>query len=133
MADRSLTLFELHLHEGVTLSATNTAPFRALRGDGDEVDEVAAEMDETGEIGEIDETDETDETIDDFEDDTEEGDESRGRGTLALLLLGVAVGAYLAVRLLRSDDDLAELEDLADAAVDAADAAEPETGESAEQ
>lgn len=132
MADRSLTLLELHLHEGVSLSATNTAPFRALRGRrDDEADEGMEEMEEMEEMD--DEMDEMDEEIDDLEDEIEELEESRGRGTLALLLVGVAVGAYLALRLLRSDDDLAELEDLADAAVDA-DAAEPgaEPGESAE-
>ena len=130
MADRSITLFELHLHEGVSLSATNNSPLRALRGSDEEPEEAEteeAEAEET-EAEEMEaEMDELEEEMDELEEEVEEMEESRGRGLLMLLLIGAAVGAYVAVRMLGGDDldDLEELDDLADRAAEEEETAEP--------
>jgi hypothetical protein len=118
MADRSITLFELHLHEGVSLSATNNSPLRALRGSDEEAEEAEAEETEAEEM---------EAEMDELEEEVEEMEESRGRGLLMLLLIGAAVGAYVAVRMLGGDDldDLEELDDLADRAAEEEETAEP--------
>jgi len=125
MADRSITLFELHLHEGVSLSATNNSPLRALRGSDEEPEEAEAEETEAEEMEA--EMDELEEEMDELEEEVEEMEESRGRGLLMLLLIGAAVGAYVAVRMLGGDDldDLEELDDLADRAAEEEETAEP--------
>jgi cell division protein FtsB len=122
MADRSITLFELHLHEGVSLSATNNSPLRALRGSDEEAEEAEAEAEEMEA-----EMDELEEEMDELEEELEDMEESRGRGFLMLLLIGAAVGAYVAFRMLGGDDldELEELDDLADRAAEEEETAEP--------
>jgi hypothetical protein len=98
------TLFELHVHDGMEFSATNTAPAIGRSADEDE---------EYAELAAVD-----DETQEDADADT---DESSGRsvGPVALLL-GVVALAVLAIAFRKfkgSDADLeiAELDDFSEA------------------
>jgi hypothetical protein len=97
------TLFELHVHDGMEFSATNTAPAIGRSADEDE---------EYAELAAVD-----DETQEDADADT---DESSGRsvGPVALLL-GVVALAVLAIAFRKfkgSDADLeiAELDDFSE-------------------
>ena len=91
MTDKSLTLLELHLHDGLSFSATNTAP--AIGGsDEAAADGGGAEGDDAGETG------------------------SSGLRVGALVALVLLVALALAAKYLRGDDDLEELVDLDDVA-----------------
>jgi hypothetical protein len=100
------TLFELHVHDGMEFSATNTAPAIGRSADEDEeYAELAAVDDETQEDADAD----------------ADTDESSGRsvGPVALLL-GVVALAVLAIAFRKfkgSDADLeiAELDDFSEA------------------
>jgi hypothetical protein len=88
MTDKSFTLLEVHLHDGLSFSATNTAP--AIGGSGEDgTDSEAA---------------------------TEAGEEtySVGLRTGALVALVLLVALAVAAKYLRGDDDLGELADLDD-------------------
>lgn len=108
MGDRSLTLFEVHLHDGLNLSATNTAP--AIGGDDangdDEGEAVGSDID-----------------IEDTGADADrEGDESSGPGAGFAVLVGLVLVAALAVaarKLMGDDEDLEQLEELDDLAAEA--------------
>jgi hypothetical protein len=105
MGDRSLTLFEVHLHDGLSFSATNTAPAIGS-DDGDEEDDAVG----------------TDIEIEDTEADTgSERTESAGPGAGLAVLVGLVLVAGLAVaaRKLMGDDDLEQLEELDDLAAEA--------------
>jgi hypothetical protein len=95
----SFTFFEIHLHDGFSLS--NSAPF-VSGGDDEEYEELEAEREEDleEEIGE----------------EIEEYEESSGSGAgRALLVLVLLVGAALAVKKMTGgDDEYEELEDLDD-------------------
>ncbi|WP_161596539.1 hypothetical protein [Salinigranum halophilum] len=101
------TLFELHVHDGLEFSATNTAPAIGRSADEDE-DEAYEELEAVAGEGAASESDDT-------------ADESSGRrvGPLALLLGVVALAVVaVAVRKLRGSDadlEIAELDDLTDA------------------
>jgi len=100
------TLFELHVHDGLEFSATNTAPAIGRSADEDE-DEAYEELEAVAGEGAASESDDT-------------ADESSGRrvGPLALLLGVVALAVVaVAVRKLRGSDaelEIAELDDLTD-------------------
>jgi hypothetical protein len=105
MADKSFTFFEVHLHDGFSISGTNTAP--AIGGPDDESEaEASAAIDAA----------ETDE-----ESEYETGDRSFGAGDGAKVLLGLVLVAGLAVaaRVLMGGEDLEELEELDDLAAEA--------------
>jgi hypothetical protein len=100
------TLFELHVHDGMEFSATNTAP--AIGRSADEDDEEYAEL--------------ADVVDDETEEDANAGtDESSGRSVgPAALLLGVVALAVVAIALRKfrgSDADLeiADLDDFSEA------------------
>ena len=110
------TLFELHVHDGMELSAKNTAPaigrslFSRVKGDSDaeDVDEEYEELEEV-----VDDDDDTDDADADEDDAT-----SRAPGPLGLLV-GLVVLAVLAIaiRKLRGGDtdlEIAELDDLSE-------------------
>ncbi|WP_318569210.1 hypothetical protein [Salinigranum marinum] len=97
------TLFELHVHDGMEFSATNTAP--AIGGADDEVaEEEYEELEASVEEG-----------------DAESADEDAGRSVGPVsLLVGLVVLAALAfaIRKFRGDDtdlEVAELDDLTEA------------------
>ncbi|MFC5366070.1 hypothetical protein [Salinirubrum litoreum] len=102
MGDRSLTLFEVHLHDGLSFSATNTSPAIGVGDDESEGTEIDVEDDETA-----------------FE--TAGDDESAGVGNGVKVLIGLVLVAGLAVaaRKLMGTDDLEELEELDDLAAEA--------------
>jgi hypothetical protein len=104
MGDRSLTLFEVHLHDGLSFSATNTAP--AIGGDGGE-----RESEETDVETEAADPDEG------FEDG--ESESAGGNGLKVLIGLVLVAGLAIAARKLMGDEDLEQLEELEDLAVDA--------------
>lgn len=97
------TLFELHVHDGMEFSATNTAPAIGRSADEDE---------EYAELAAVD-----DETQEDADADT---DESSGRsvGPVALLLGVVALAVVaIALRKFRGSDadlEIAELDDFSE-------------------
>jgi hypothetical protein len=97
------TLFELHVHDGMEFSATNTAP---AIGRSDEAE--SEEYVDAAEGGEM-----------ETETDTDEPDTSGGSSRLRSLLVGVVFLAVVAVavRKLRgggADLEIAELDDLTD-------------------
>ncbi|WP_311171913.1 hypothetical protein [Halobellus ordinarius] len=88
MTDKSFTLLEVHLHDGLSFSATNTAP--AIGGSGEDgTDSEAA-------------TEEAEETY------------SVGLRTGALVALVLLVALAAAAKYLRGGDDIGELADLDD-------------------
>lgn len=97
------TLFELHVHDGVELSATNTAPaIGRSKADDEEYEELAEYVDDGDADG----------------DERDGDDDASGRGMTPLKLLvsvvAIAVLAY-AVRRFRGGDaelEIAELDDL---------------------
>jgi hypothetical protein len=98
------TLFELHVHDGMEFSATNTAP--AI---GDWVsDDTVEELEEYVDAGDGDEAEASD----------SEGGASGGRSLLPLLVGVVALATVVvAVRKLRGGDadlEIAELDDMTD-------------------
>jgi hypothetical protein len=101
MADRSLTLFEIHLHDGFSLS--NSAPFVG------EVEEPDAETEEATAV-----------EIEGEEAEPGEAEAEAGSGSgaaRALLVFALLVGAALAVRRLKGGaDEYEELEELDDLA-----------------
>ena len=99
------TLFELHVHDGMEFSATNTAP--AIGGAAEEVAELAEYVDAD------DATDEADEASDE-----DAGESSRSLLPLVVAVVVLAVVA-VAVRKFRGRDtelEIAELDDLVDEA-----------------
>jgi hypothetical protein len=98
------TLVELHVHDGMEFSATNTAPAIGGGADDEEADEEYEELEASVEEG-----------------DAESTDEDGGSVGPLSLLVGLVVLAALAVaiRKLRGDDtdlEVAELDDLTEAA-----------------
>jgi ferric-dicitrate binding protein FerR (iron transport regulator) len=108
MADRAL--FEIHLHDGITFSPTASGFGGWRRGD-DEADEVEEEMDEMEE-----EMDEMEDEMEELEDEMEELEESsRGPGRMLVLLLVLAVGIALGMKMLGGDsDEMDRLDDIAE-------------------
>jgi hypothetical protein len=104
MADKSFTLFEVHLHDGVSISGTNTAPAVGDVGDGSTAEGEASEPVELDDAG-----------------DHETPDDSSGPGAGLAVFVGLVLVAGLAVaaRVLMGDDDLEELEELDDLAAEA--------------
>ena len=104
MADRAL--FEIHLHDGISFSptASGIGGWRRSDDDEEEMDELEEEMDEMEE-----EMDELEEEMDGME------ESSRGPGRLLVLLLVLAVGVALGMRLLGGDaDEMDRLDDIAE-------------------
>ena len=102
------TFFEIHLHDGLSFSATNTAP--AIGGSGSEAADGSSGETADGEVG----NSEADAPVD--ENGPSAGSTS-GRvriGAVVALVLLVALAA--AAKYLRADDDveLAELDDFAE-------------------
>jgi hypothetical protein len=121
MADRSLTLFEVHLHDGVSLSASNRAPFVGGREDsGDDETEIELEeMDD--EIEEVDEdVEEMEDELDDLEEELDEVRESSRSLSMIALVLGLIAVAAIVMRMRGGDgmDEMEELDDLADDVVE---------------
>jgi hypothetical protein len=103
MGDSSFTLFEVHLHDGLSLSATNTSPAIGERPDDADADDEGVEQAEPAEQ---------------FETDTADG--SAGpTGAKVLIGLVLVAGLAVAARKLMGDADLEELEELDDLAADA--------------
>ena len=107
------TLFELHVHDGMEFSATNTAPAIGRSADDEESFEEVEEVEEVEEY--IDEA----EAEDGDGDDGSDVDDSGGVSPVGLLVgvLFLAVVA-VAVKKLRGSDaelEVAELDDLTDA------------------
>ena len=104
MADRAL--FEIHLHDGITFSPTASGFGGWRRGDdeADEVDEMEEEMDEM------------EDEMEELEDEMEELEESsRGPGRMLVLLLVLAVGIALGMKMLGGDsDEMDHLDDIAE-------------------
>jgi len=99
---KTFTFLEVHLHDGLSFSASNSAPFV---GSGD--DEGAREAGE----GEYEASTEYDETADDS------GGVPAGVAALVGLVFLIGVAA-LARKLMGGGDDLAELDDLAETEVE---------------
>ena len=100
------TLFELHVHDGMEFSATNTAPAIGRSTDDEELEEPIEEA----------------EGSDDAE--TSEGADTDGGVGLRTFLVGVVALAALAfaIRTLRGNDadlEIADLDDLTDDAEEA--------------
>ena len=98
------TLFELHVHDGMEFSATNTAPAIGAGDDDEAAEEEYEELEAPTEEG-----------------DAESTDEDGGSVGPVGLLVGLVVLAALAVaiRKFRGDDadlEVAELDDLTEAA-----------------
>jgi hypothetical protein len=112
------TLFELHVHDGMEFSATNTAPaIGQSSADGDEEYEELTESTEPVEIEDAESGSESG-SESESESDSDSGDAGRSVGPLTLLV-GVVVLAVVAVaiRKLRGGDaelEIAELDDLSD-------------------
>jgi hypothetical protein len=103
MADRSLTLFEVHLHDGLSFSATNTAP--AI---GDAADDADGSEDP-----------EVDDDETQFETGTDDESAGTGNGVKVLIGLVLVAGLAVAARKLMGNEDLEELEELDDLAAEA--------------
>jgi hypothetical protein len=112
MADKSFTLFEVHLHDGLSFSATNTSPAIGVGDDESEETEIDVEGSEAAV-----------ETGTDAESSGAEssGAESSGAGNGLKVLIGLVLVAGLAVaaRKLMGESDLEELEELDDLAAEA--------------
>jgi hypothetical protein len=117
MASKSFTLFEVHLHDGLSLSATNSAP--AIGGKGDEAETAEAPSEETTiEVTDEETNEETTERADEFDADAES--EDGGSGLKVLFGLMIVVGLAVAARkLMGGSEDLEDLEELDDLAVEA--------------
>ncbi|RLM57382.1 hypothetical protein DVK02_06325 [Halobellus sp. Atlit-31R] len=95
MTEKSFTLFEIHLHDGIDFEATNTAPAIGERGDG--ASDSETDSDATGEPAE---------TPDSGPCSTSGG---RVLGAVVAVVLLVALAA--AAKYLRGDGDETELDD----------------------
>jgi hypothetical protein len=105
------TLFELHVHDGMEFSATNTAPAIGRSADDEEYEELEEYVDDDGEGDEGD--------ADGDVEGSDAADGSSGVSPVGLLVgvLFLAVVA-IAVKKLRGSDaelEVAELDDLTDA------------------
>jgi hypothetical protein len=104
------TLFELHVHDGMEFSATNTAPAIGRSADDEAYEELEEELEEI-----VEGADDSDESADDSDERT--ADDSDGGVAPFKLLAGLVVLAVVAVaiRKLRGGDaelEIAELDDL---------------------
>jgi hypothetical protein len=107
MADKSFTLFEVHLHDGLSFSATNTSPAIGVGDDESEETEIDVEGSEAA--------------VETGTDAESSGAESSGAGNGLKVLIGLVLVAGLAVaaRKLMGESDLEELEELDDLAAEA--------------
>jgi hypothetical protein len=117
MASKSFTLFEVHLHDGLSFSASNSAPAIGRKSDtSDEADADAGAGETTIEVTDEETTEETAE--EEMDADAEDADGGSGLKVLfgLLIVAGLAVAAR---KLMGESEDLEDLEELDDLAVEA--------------
>ncbi|WP_256545489.1 hypothetical protein [Halobellus inordinatus] len=94
MSEKSFTFFEIHLHDGLSFEATNTAP--AIGGSTDDEGSASSDSDAN-------------------EDATDESSgmcpTSGGRLLGALVAVGFLVALAAAAKYLRGDDEVTEIDD----------------------